>query len=102
MDSAKEWVKLGNIPARNMEYSGDGEVDATCSRSCLEGSPSGKREAQTWVQISKASSFQTAKLAGSTTVGWMISLAGKTPQVTALTSAGPTLETLWLSLFTAM
>lgn len=39
----------------------------------------------TWLRHnSKASSFQALKLEGSTTVGWITSRPGKTPQVTAL------------------
>lgn len=74
----------------------------TSSSICLEASASWNREAHTLVQMSKASSFQTMKLTGSTTVGWIISFAGKTPQVTAFTLFGSTFEMLFPSLFTAM
>ena len=50
----------------------------------------------------RACTFQTAKDCGSTTVGWTISLAGKTPQVTAFTSVGPKFEIMSPLAFTAM
>ena len=74
----------------------------TSSSSVLDGSPSGYKEAHPLDQISNASSFHTLKLVGSTTVGWMISFAGKTPQVTAFTSVRATLDIQLPPLFTAM
>ncbi|KAJ6958859.1 hypothetical protein NC653_037200 [Populus alba x Populus x berolinensis] len=68
----------------------------------LDGSPSGYKEAHPLDQISNASSFHTLKLVGSTTVGWIISFAGKTPQVTAFTSVRATLEIQLPPLFTAI
>jgi hypothetical protein len=52
-------------------------LQSAFSSSSLDESPSGNRQAHPRVQISNASSFQTIKLAGSTTVGWLISLPGK-------------------------
>lgn len=74
----------------------------TSSSNFRDRSPSGYKEAHPLNQISNASSFHTWKLAGSTTVGWMISLAGKTPHVTAFTSFWVMLDTQMPSLFTAM
>lgn len=79
-----------------------GVWNQTSSSNFRDASPSGYKQDHPLDQISNASSFHTIKLTGSTIVGWMISLAGNTPHVTAFTSVWPALDIQFPFLFTAM
>lgn len=53
------------------------------------------RASQQCIQQKGELTFQERKLTGSTTVGWMISLPGKIPQVTALGCRSGALVMFW-------